>query len=69
MRVAKTLKFDSDLIEKIDAARGDIPFTVWVYRACEQKLEQLRGIERLLGPAPVLSPRRPLPDPKKVAKR
>jgi metal-responsive CopG/Arc/MetJ family transcriptional regulator len=37
-----TLPLPEELLEAIDKARGDVPRTVWIRRAIEQRLEAER---------------------------
>jgi len=38
-KVRRLINFDPDLLERIDAARGDVPLAAWVRRACEHRLQ------------------------------
>jgi len=38
MPAAVLLKLPPELVDQIDAARGDVPRTVWIRRACEAVL-------------------------------
>tara|TARA_R110001592_G_scaffold282121_1_gene549797 strand:+ start:5482 stop:5667 length:186 start_codon:yes stop_codon:yes gene_type:complete len=37
----KNMRFENDLIEKIDAVRSDQPFSEWVKDACWTKLDKI----------------------------
>lgn len=43
------LQFDDELVAGIDAARGDVPRTVWIRRACEMALPGASGEPTLRG--------------------
>lgn len=37
--IRRFIQFDPELLERIDAVRGDVPFAAWVRRACEARLQ------------------------------
>ncbi|MCD9531933.1 hypothetical protein GLP09_17640, partial [Photobacterium carnosum] len=41
--VRKDMRIDKDLLAKIDAVRGDVPFAAWVKRSIKMRLDGLNN--------------------------
>lgn len=50
------LKLEFAFVAQIDAARGDVPRTVWIKRAIERALAPEPVAQRSLGPVPPKHP-------------
>lgn len=62
--INKTISLPEEMAQEIDAARGDVTFTVWVRRAIEARLER-DG----LGLGAELTPATPTPRRKRAANK
>ncbi|UTI65629.1 BrnA antitoxin family protein [Paraconexibacter antarcticus] len=40
MLASTSFRLPEDLLERMHAARGDVPLTRWMIRACEERLER-----------------------------
>lgn len=51
MALPVSFRWDEEFVAAIDAARGDVPRSVWVRRAVEQALGDISRLQRV-GPGP-----------------
>ena len=40
MKKSMSIRWDEELLERVDEARGDVPRARWIQRAIEEKLER-----------------------------